>query len=145
MKTKKRPVPMGDEKTEFGQRAVALEVWEWISGMTTICGLLVSEGGTDWLVGWCGRPTRDGGGWVDTGDSDGRLPDLTSPGTLGCIQHVILPKAWPGCRFWFEVGGGLGLVSIYTPQEETHVFDAPTLGEALLLALEAARDRLTPA
>lgn len=118
----------------LAQRAIACKPWFWISGMLTTCGVRVIEGRHDYLIGHRQGATRDGGGWVDTGDAVGFLPDLTDPATLGCLLALVR-EAW----------GAQVFVASYPDDSQwlvqTHsgfACDAPTEAEALVAALEAA-------
>lgn len=75
-----------------------------------------------------------------------RGPALNDPATLGCIEHGLLPEAWPGTMIsvkrWMGPDGKV--------MADLHVFDLDDactmlfssvdvpLGEALAAALEAA-------
>ena len=73
-------------------------------------------------------------------------PDLDDPATLGCIEHGLLPAAWPGCvikvmRYTTPSGAVLADVHVHDywlPCAELFAVTAEQIAEALVAALEAA-------
>jgi hypothetical protein len=64
--------------------------------------------------------------------------------TLGCIEHGLLPEAWPGCdTSVFRSSKGTASICVYDPEFGSWVFDISgvPLGEALVACLEAAAER----
>jgi hypothetical protein len=134
---------------DLGRRAVACKHWRFMDGMLTTCGLRVVDGGRDYVIGHRPGATRDGGGWYD-GPSEGFLPDLTDPATLGCLLHLVR-QAWPdewhkhvvpmwnGRDGWAVgcIGSGHKLTLLATPDGRI-VGLGNTEAEALVAALEAA-------
>lgn len=102
--------------------------------MRTACGIDVTDGGKGWLIGHRSAPTREGGGWVDTGDDTSALPNLNDPATLGCIEAQV-------CEVWGPVisiavfSDGCRIRAIKAPGL---VVTRPTKAEALIAAREAA-------
>jgi hypothetical protein len=124
---------------DLGRRAVACKHWRFMDGMLTTCGLRVVDGGRDYVIGHRPGATRDGGGWYD-GPSEGFLPDLSDPATLGCLLALV-EEAWK-CPVDMSFAGAHRLDSdaeerVY-PQDHTVSFAAKTRVEALVAALEAA-------
>lgn len=124
--------------TDLARRAVACTHWRWVPGMLTSCRVRVTEGGADYLIGHKSGATRDGGGWVDTGDSAGFLPDLDDPATIGCLLALVR-EAWGdpsvSCTMTF---GGWWRVLVMLPDRLVRHYHGPTEAAALVAALEAA-------
>lgn len=118
----------------LAQRAIACKPWFWIGGMLTTCGVRVIEGRYDYLIGHRQGATRDGGGWVDTGDAVGFLPDLTDPATLGCLL-ALMREAWGNPTICTDFDGRVW--SCITADGITIGY-GETEAEALVAALEAA-------
>lgn len=84
--------------------------------------------GLDWIV--------DGHGGRSVGPM---LPDLDDPATLGCIEHRLLPEAWPGCDIQTHWSGRHGSVYIHDSEcVEVFAIEMVAKAEALVAALEAA-------
>ena len=88
------------ESQQLAQKLSAHSEWKWEGGALTACGIRVLDGGKGWIVGHRAGETRDGGGWVDTIDVSGFVPDLDHRGTIGTIEgqvREICPQAvlWP--------------------------------------------------
>lgn len=126
----------------LGARAVACKCWRWMPGMK-----LDAESETYRLTYIYMdeldevRPileAPDGWGWPRKGS--GWLPDLDDHATLGCIEHGLLPEAWPGCDIRLSKCGQVVKLVVFEASSIEPVFciaDVP-LTEALLLALEAS-------
>jgi hypothetical protein len=67
---------------ELGRRAVACKHWRWMPGMRArrLCGGPIRM--TDLRRWVCGNVN-------DTGDV-GKVPDLTDPATLGCVEQIVI-------------------------------------------------------
>lgn len=127
---------MNEQMQDLARRAVACKPWQWMGGMLTLCGVRVIEGGYDYLIGHRSGATRDGGGWVDTGDAAGFLPDLTDSATLGCLLALVR-EAWGEKKIgleWEDGDSGAWLVNGI----ENNEIHGQTESEALVAALEAA-------
>lgn len=118
---------------ELAQRAVACKHWRWVPGMLTSCRVRVTEGGADYLIGHKSGATRDGGGWVDTGDSAGFLPDLSDPATIGCLLALVR-EAWGQPRLHARPDGHWWRMHADEPAALVYASES----EALVAALEAA-------
>ncbi len=127
---------MNDQMQDLARRAVACKPWFWISGMLTTCGVRVIEGGYDYLIGHRQGATRDGGGWVDTGDAVGFLPNLTDPATLGCLLALVR-EAWGERTIGIEWEDGTAAGWLVTGIEHNEI-SGDTEADALVAALEAA-------
>ncbi len=117
--------------------------WRWMPGMldssgcrlaapaTTAFGPDALCGGSPWIAF-----TRDG---IEVRCSPVR-PDLTDHGTLGAIEHGLLPEVLGDpnvCLGWREGG-----FYVYSPRLDECMSSAPTKGVALLLALAEGHERL---
>ena len=130
---------------ELAKRAVACKPWFWIGGMLTVCGVRVIEGRYDYLIGHRQGATKDGGGWVDTGDAIGFLPDLTDPATIGCLLALVR-EVWSAapanvnCHMSYSPDKGhyRNWTCSYCTGESWNQTIGETEVEALVLALEAS-------
>jgi hypothetical protein len=133
------------QMTELAKRAVACVPWRWMPGMLTTCGVRVIEGRYDYLIGHRQGATKDGGGWVDTGDAIGFLPDLTDPATIGCLLDLV--------RYvWYTAPANVNSHTSYSPEKGHYRYwicsyctcesweqtQGETEAEALVIALERA-------
>jgi hypothetical protein len=78
---------------ELLKRLVACKDWRWLPGMLTLCNVRLTEGDSDYLIGHRSGPTHKGGGWVDTTEVEGFLPDLSDPATVGCL-FTLVREVW---------------------------------------------------
>lgn len=68
------------------------------------------------------------------------LPDMNHPGTLGCVEHVLLPEKWPKCCI--QVIRNVSNVSVFVRdlfEYKFYILDTP-IAEAFTVALEAPID-----
>ena len=101
----------------LGRRALACNGWRWMPGILS-------------LPPQADRCQRDGQMMV------GRLPDLSDPGTLGCVL-ALAREAWKRPTAYLYYYGG----SWYFNPQQSEPTDHPsgrTEAEALVAALEAA-------
>lgn len=123
---------------DIGARFVACKGWWWMPGMVTLP--FCDEDGEPSHPPWW---LDDGMRWPGADLEEDALPDTGSPATLGCIEHGLLPEAWPGCHIvvsrWPTDGGTRASVRIMDNRSELAfaIIDFP-LAEALLAALEAS-------
>ena len=114
--------------------------FRWEGGQLTLCGVRLFEGGYRYIVGHRRGPTRDGGGFVDTDDVSGFVPDLKDAATIGTIEAqarafyqnlIVYPPDYPGESWAISRGPIAG--------DGSCVAYAPTRGECWALAfLEVA-------
>jgi len=110
---------MTPEEQALARRLVACPTWRSMNGMLPTHGsrIIYCEGGDRAFVAYWDDEEGDGDAhWFGVG-----LPDLTDPGTLGCIRHLVVEAAGDDLR-------------VYTEQ-----LKGAALAEALTLALEAAQ------
>lgn len=128
---------------------VALPGFRWMPGMRAVypghtgSSRRVEVAGTGvapWVSVNLARPLEDG------------LPDLTDPATLGCVEHGLLPDAWPPeCTIELDIdikftGGWLVSLCVWDGSLDTRAFKYSAEGddrlalvaEALAAALAAA-------
>ena len=131
---------MNDEQIALARHAVACDHWRWMPGIRLECGdiLLWSDdhhwhcaGGQNWT-----RWRHERIGQADRGS----LPDLTDPGTLGCLLALVReawgdPDAHPalGAAGWVLMSGESRVADVVYPSPAGR-----TEAEALVAALEAA-------
>ncbi len=72
-----------DELTALGRRAVACKHWAWRPGMATTDGSRIGRVNADSSVALI----------MGTPFVGGPLPDLSDPGTLGCVLALVR-RAW---------------------------------------------------
>lgn len=105
--------------------------FRWEGGQLTLCGVRLFEGGYRYIIGHRRGSTRDGGGFVDTDDVSGFVPDLNDWPTIGsiigqtlaiCPNLILFPPENPG-QMW-AIGRDMLTCLAY----------APTIGECWALA-----------
>jgi hypothetical protein len=134
---------MTPELQTLARRAVACKGWRWVPGMAVADafgwrrGLVVDIAPLPEPGAWVAN--RAGVSWLSAEELGRCLPDLSDPGTLGCLLALVREAI--GCpeahvyyadlsRLWVVRWGheGLGVRTV----------DASTEAEALVAALEAA-------
>lgn len=115
-------------------RAVNSPGWSWHPGMLTLCNLRILDGDSDYLIGHRSGSTKDGGGWVDTTDVVGFLPDITDPATLGCLISLI-QKTYKN-KVVISIGNGWW--SVQTDYKDWDQDNTDSFLDALVSVLETA-------
>ena len=139
--------------TDMERRALACKRWRWMPGMRDTHGCRVVDVAHgelrlhDWSTYADPRHGQDYWGTVEvTTISESDVPDLDDPATLGCIEHGLLPAAWPGCAIKvmrYTTPSGAVFADVYVhdyklPSNERFAVVYVPIGEALIAALEAA-------
>ena len=132
--------------TELAERAIACRYWRWMPGMRAMHpawqDFRVAHVGLTGMHGVARYASPVWGERVDllylpVPTSSEVLPDLTDPGTLGCLLALVR-GAWgdPLMQIMNAGGGWVGFrpAPIWTDKEGTYETEA----EALVAALEAA-------
>ena len=128
--------------TELGRRAVACKGWRWLGGMVVLPEshprerwVIIDCDGTD---AWMASPTQSkswggaGRDWCDL--SDGWVPDLEHPATLGCLLALV--RETHGAVFAWLVEGSWYVRS--ADRMDADISEADTEAGALVAALEGA-------
>ena len=135
---------MEAELMELGRRAVACKSWRWMDGMSCRWRSDPEPESKRW---WEVRLTDDRHTWevVDSGTwdnepaTDGPIPDLSDPATLGCLQALVR-EAHDGAVVITE---GNGWWSVETEDTTRDGDDLPSFAHGLVWALEAQIDPKT--
>ena len=114
--------------TELAKRLVACKGWRWMPGMRAV--------GRSCFVAWfrVEEPLRKlHGDWKDA------LPDLTDPGTLGCLLALVREAWGDPDAVVFPYKDKAGWECSSTPFVPSHFYGVgKSEAEALVAALEAA-------
>jgi len=125
---------MKSPNLELAAKFVADKHWRWLPGMRDSDGWVVIDAppGRGMLCSTATCTIRS--------DPSDMLPDLEHGGTLGCIEHDLVPAALgdpdaclcfnPHERNWF----------VYSPKHDDCTTSKPSKADALLAALEEADD-----
>ena len=121
---------MTEAQTALARRAVACPKWRWLPGMLVRCG--------DWL------PVRMVS--VDAARaallSENAIPDLTDPGTLGCLLALVREAWGDSCACVLPIdygpGGVLWVCRLTASGHSLRDRYWTTEAEALVAALESA-------
>lgn len=151
---------------EVARSFVACPGWAWMAGMRTLPGSLAnrpavvlavdadgmpqelacppSDAHRHEVMSCYGTPSWGADAWSRA------LPDVTDPGTLGCITEVVR-RAWAAQHVsvgWFSYGVGKGgrfdLEVVDIEAGQMLYAHGPTPAAALLAALQAAPVKETP-
>lgn len=133
--------------SDLAKRAVACPGWRWLPGMVDEDGDRVIRVDPDGTVLWLGRTSRVPFRLHPRGQI---LPDLTDPGTIGCLTALVR-EAWAPCEAWadeplsaFAVNGAWGVGYMDDGAMAAAVLPAlDTETEALVAALKAAPNNTT--
>lgn len=100
-----------------------------------------------WMPGMRCRNPCEGSEWwrIDDGSSHTghMIPDLDDRATQGCIEHGLLPEAWPGKTIKVERFTHGHRVSVRSSNDESAIWttgyvEGHAIGKSLLACLEAA-------
>lgn len=96
------------EWEDLGRRAVACNGWRWMPGMLTLpidmgvdhCRIRLHQADPN-MPGWSDFPVDYNGSGMSP--TDGGIPDLRDPATLGCLMALVR-EAWGGGAYVQQAG-----------------------------------------
>ena len=139
---------------ELGRRAVACKAWRWMPGMLTLRDVRLTWAEHENTGAALGGGCSDGSPWptlwgvsgTDPLDLNDEVPDFRDDATKGCllalVREVTTAAGWgsPYLSAFAMIWGAVWAVGPFS-NREAYRFHSATEAEALVLALEASRER----